>query len=248
VIFRGNRIIEGSREAIQRLKKGGKKLIFLSNNSTMSRRAYMKKFKANKIPASAEEFVLATSSTAEFIQSENPEAKIFLIGANGLKEEIELAGLEIVDDYQNADYLVVGSDPDLTFDKITLALRAVRSGIKYIATNPDKIFPGSKGVTPGTGMMIGALYWMTGRMPDVIVGKPSPVIFTVAAKKLGVSTEKSVVIGDQLETDVAGGKKVKALTVLVLSGVNEERDIERLNIRPDFMYPKLINMLEFKKQ
>ncbi|MCS7144763.1 MAG: HAD hydrolase-like protein, partial [Archaeoglobaceae archaeon] len=109
-----------------------------------------------------------------------------------------------------------------------------------IATNPDKIFPSEDGPTPGTGLIIGALYWMTGRMPDVVVGKPSKVIMLEALERLNLSAEDVVVVGDQIEVDVVAGKNIGAETLLVLTGVTKKEDLEKASIKPDY----ILNSLE----
>jgi len=238
VIGRSVEPIEEGVRGAKKLIEMGKRVVFVSNNSTRSRRILLERMKSFGLEVDENCIVSATHATARFIAKENPEAKIFTTGEEGLKEELVNAGLKIVD-YEEANYLVVGSNRKIDYDLMTKALRCCLRGVRYIATNPDKIFPSENGPTPGTGMIIGALYWMTGRLPDVIVGKPSKVIMLEALEKLNLRPEDVVVVGDQIEVDVLAGKNIGAETLLVLTGVAKEKDIERAEIKPDYVLPSL---------
>ncbi|RLI74729.1 HAD family hydrolase [Archaeoglobales archaeon] len=247
VIGKGESPIKEGIEAVKKLRELDKKIIFVSNNSTRSRRIMMGRFQRFGLEVDENELLMATYATARFIAKEKKRAKIFTTGEPGLIEELELAGHEIVD-YKDAEYLVVGSNRGVNFDLMTKALRACLSGIRYIATNPDRIFPAEDGPVPGTGMIIGALYWMTGREPDIIVGKPSKVIMEEALEILGLDAKDVVVVGDQIDVDVKAGKAVGADTLLVLTGVatreNFEDMIKRFGEKPDYILDSLINLFD----
>ena len=234
VICRGRKPIEEGIKAVKKLRDMGKKVVFVSNNSTRSRRIFIERFSGFGLDVSEDEIILATYATARFIANERRKAKVFTTGEEGLVEELELAGIEVVD-YDEADYLVVGSNRRIDYETLTKALRLCLKGVRYIATNPDRIFPGEDGPIPGTGMIIGALYWMTGRLPDVVVGKPSKVIMEEALRILNLKPEDVVVVGDQIEIDVRAGREIGAETLLVLSGVTKEEDLDRYDEKPDYV-------------
>uniref|UniRef100_A0A7J2TJW1 HAD-IIA family hydrolase n=1 Tax=Archaeoglobus fulgidus TaxID=2234 RepID=A0A7J2TJW1_ARCFL len=238
VIGRSVEPIEEGVRGAKKLMEMGKRLVFVSNNSTRSRRILLERLRSFGLEVDENSIVSATHATARFIAKEKPNAKVFTTGEDGLKEELREAGLEIVE-YDKAEYLVVGSNRKLDYDLMTKALRCCLRGIRYIATNPDKIFPSEDGPTPGTGMIIGALYWMTGRLPDVIVGKPSKIIMLEALEKLKLKAEEVVVVGDQIDVDVLAGKNIGAETLLVLTGVAKESDLEKSEIKPDYVLPSL---------
>ncbi len=247
VIGRGKKPIPEGVEAVKRLREMGKKILFVSNNSTRSRRIMLERFKDYGLEVSEEEVLIATYATARLIAKEKRNAKVYTTGEEGLKEELRLAGLEIVD-YRDAEYLVVGSNRGINFQIMTEALRlCLREDVRYVAVNPDRVFPAEDGPIPGTGMIIGALYWMTGREPDVVVGKPSEVIMREALNILNLKPEEVVVVGDQIEIDVLAGKKIGATTVLVLTGVTKREDIEKkakeVGVRPDFVFESLLDAI-----
>ncbi len=247
VIGKSVRPIKEGVEAVRKLKEMGKKIIFVSNNSTRSRKILLDRLRSFGLEATPDEILVATYATARFIAREKPGARVFTTGEEGLKEELELAGLKLVD-YDEAEYLVVGSNRGINFELMTKALRACLRGIRYIATNPDRVFPAEDGPIPGTGMIIGALYWMTGREPDVVVGKPSKVIMEEALKILNLEARDVAVVGDQIDVDVAAGKAIGADTLLVLTGVttreNLSQMLERHGIRPDYVLDSLFSLFE----
>jgi len=247
VIGRGRKPIKEGVEGVKRLMEMGKKIIFVSNNSTRSRRIMLQRFRDYGLEMNEEQLLIATYATARLIARERPNAKVYTTGEEGLREELRLAGLEIVD-YRDAEYLVVGSNRGINFRIMTEALRlCLDEDVRYVATNPDKTFPAEDGPIPGTGMIIGALYWMTGRMPDVIVGKPSKVIMEEALRVLKLKAEEVVVIGDQIDVDVAAGKAIGAATLLVLSGVTTRENLDEMVQKfgePDYVLDHLGKLVE----
>ncbi len=251
VLCRGEDPIPRAPEAIERLRRGGKRVVFLSNNSTKSRQDYLAKFQRLGIPVIEDDLVLATYATAQYVARERPRAKVYMVGAPGLRRELELAGLELVEDPFAAEYVVVGSAFDGTgrirednAHRITGALRALyHAGAKFIATNPDKIFPAKDGVIPGTGAVIGALSYMLDRGPDAIIGKPSTHIVEIALARLGLPAGECAFVGD-MDTDMLAGKRMGMTTVFVRSGAMTEEKLRSLGIEPDYVFDSVIEMLK----
>jgi len=249
VLCRGDDPIPRAAEAIERLRYVGKSVIFISNNSTKSREDYLAKFARLGIPVNTEDLVLSTYATAQYVADEREGAKVYMVGAPGLRRELELAGLELTDDPLQAEYVVVGSafngkgelTPENGF-RITGALRALyHANAKFIATNPDRIFPAKDGVIPGTGAVIGALSYMVDREPDAIIGKPSPYIVRIALDRIGLPPEKCAIVGD-MDTDMLAGKKTGMTTIFVRSGAMTEEKLRSLGIAPDFTFDSVIDI------
>lgn len=254
VLVRGEEIIPRAPEAIERLRRGGKKVIFISNNSTKSREEYIAKFTRIGIPVTADDLVLSTYATARYVANEKPRAKVYMVGAPGLRRELELAGLDLVDDPLVAEYAVVGSafngKGQLTqenSERITGALRALyHANAKFVATNPDRIFPAKDGVIPGTGAMIGALSYMVDREPDAIIGKPSPYIVKIALNRLGLAGRDCAIVGD-MDTDMLAGQGMGMTTIFVRSGAMTEEKLQSLGVSPSFAFDSVIDILEAKE-
>ncbi|RLG83964.1 MAG: HAD family hydrolase [Thermoprotei archaeon] len=238
VLKRGSQPIPGAAETVNKLRELGIKIIFLSNLSTKSREEYVEILE-NKIGirVSPDELVLATSATADYVAKHSTTKKVYFIGHKGLRKELEKAGLIIVDDPEEAEFVVAGSPFDekgyVTEEnrwKFTGAVRAILlAKAKFVAVNPDKLFPGADGKPiPGTGTFIGAISAATGVEP-IIIGKPSKEIYRIALSKLGVSPSEAVMVGDQLYTDIIPAKKLGMTTALVLTGLTKKEDLDKLD-------------------
>jgi len=250
VLCRGETLIPRADEAIDRLRRGGKRVIFISNNSTKSREEYIAKFTRLGIPVKADDLVLSTFATAQYVANAWPSAKVYMIGAPGLRRELEMAGLELVEDPLSTDVVVIGSVFDgrgeITADngsRITGALRALyHANAKFIATNPDRIFPAPDGVIPGTGAMIGALSYMADREPDAIIGKPSPYIVKIALGRLELDGSQCAIVGD-MDTDMLAGQEMQMTTLFVRSGAMTEEKLRSLHVSPDYAFNSVIDIL-----
>ncbi len=241
VLYLGRKPIKGAAKAVAFLRGSGKKVIFLTNNSENSRLTYLKKLSQMGITASHEEVVTSGQVAADYVKKKNSRARVFAIGGRGLMAEIRKAGLRIASP-KKATHLVVGIDRAITYNKIDAGLQALLSGAKFIATNPDNIFPTSKGLTPGAGAIIGALERSSSRKPDVIIGKPYLHAIRFGLRILETRPSETAIIGDQIATDIKAGKRIGLTTILVLSGVTKKGDIARVKgtkNEPDFIVDSL---------
>jgi len=230
VLIRGQEPLPGAAEALQRLKELGRVIVF-SNNSTRSRRAFAERLTQLGLALTPEEIVNSAYIAAQHLRelaeagAGAGSAQVYVIGEEGLREELELAGHRLVPP-EEAEFLVVGLDRALTYEKLAGALRALLRGARFIATNVDPTLPAPGGLLPGAGAIVGAIQGM-GFPPEVVVGKPSIIAFKVALATAGVSPEECLVIGDRLETDILGANRAGLDSVLVLTGVTKREDLER---------------------
>ncbi len=215
VIWRGNQVIQGSAEAVERLFKLGVSVNFVTNNSMLTPAEYVEKMKSFGITIREDQMFTSAMAAASML---DPVAKVYVIGGgNGVRQAVERRGITVVEDSSKADAVVVGWDPGITFDKITNAMRAIRAGARYIATNADPTYPNPEGLLPGTGSLAAAVAVASGVEP-VFAGKPNPPIVSLIKPLL---SGEDVMVGDRLSTD---GRFAKVLGVhfgLVLSGVKE---------------------------
>jgi 4-nitrophenyl phosphatase len=170
-------------------------------------------------------------------------ARMFIIGEEGLRDEIQRRGFEVVDDGQAVDYVVVGMDTGLTYEKLKLGTLAIRAGAEFIGANPDKTFPTEVGLFPGNGATLAALEATTDTPPTVI-GKPQPAIFQMALDRMEPRPRNPATIGDRLETDILGGQRAGMFTILLLCGVTGQRELDSSPIVPDMVYGDLAELLE----
>ena len=130
------------------------------------------------------------------------------------------------------DYVVVGETRNYSFEAITKAIRLINDGARFIATNPDATGPSADGVLPATGAISALITKATGKDPYV-VGKPNPMMFRSAMNKIGAHSENTAMIGDRMDTDIVAGIEAGLHTVLVLTGISDQAEIERYPFRPD---------------
>jgi HAD superfamily hydrolase (TIGR01457 family) len=235
VVYRGNTLIPGAVEALESLKRRGKRLVFVSNNSTRARDDYAERIREMGLPIEMDEVIPATYATARFLADNYTEKRIFVVGALGLIKELLRAELTLVDTPEKADILVTGSDPAINYQKLSQATSLLLKGKLWVTTNTDKLYPAEDRIIPGTGAVVGALQYITGRPPDVVIGKPSRHIMEQALKALGVEREDCLMVGDIIESDVLAGKNAGIDTALVLTGVTSREDVERSEIKPDYV-------------
>ncbi|MFH1470498.1 MAG: HAD-IIA family hydrolase [Candidatus Micrarchaeota archaeon] len=236
VLVLGEATVPGAPEAVKRLRQAGLKLRFLTNNATRSKRMLKKYLSENGLLVEEEELMSSASCAATYLNEKFGKGRVFIIGEEGLAEELDRAGFDLVAD-DVAEFVVVGLDRRFTYDKLTIALRALKRGARFIATNEDATLPTESGPLPGAGSMVASLVWASQKKPDVVVGKPYLLMFEQALKELGTKAEETLLVGDRLETDILGGNDMGLYTVMVLTGASSKEDAEKAE--PDYK-PKLI--------
>lgn len=244
VVYRGHEPQPGAADTILTLRDRGNIIRFFTNNSSMSRYAYSEKLGSMGIPTPIDDIMTSSYATALYLLEKGARDKyIYKIGEKGIADEIASAGLEILPDDtdKDADFVVVGIDRKFTYAKLTRAQQAILNGAEFIATNADATFPvEGGGLRPGGGCMVAAVQTATSVEPFVI-GKPSLYAFNKILEMTQMSADRTIMVGDRLETDVLVGNRGGAHTVLVLTGVStldEAKDAQG-DLKPD----RIINTL-----
>lgn len=215
VVWRGIEAVEGSPSAISKLTSLGHKVFFVTNNSLLTLSQYVKKMESFGIVADKEQIFTSGMAAASLL---SPGTKVYLVGGGGLREAVLARDVELVDGKDAVDAVVLGWDPKIDFEKLTIAMRAIRSGAKYIATNTDPTYPNPDGLLPGTGTIAAAVATASGVDP-IVAGKPNPPIVSLIKSHV---SEEDVMVGDRLSTDGNFARSLGVHFGLVLSGVNEE--------------------------
>lgn len=229
VVYHGNKVISGSGKTIEHIRASGSRVIFMTNNATLSRDSIALKLNDMDICCSAGDVISSAYAAAVHIKEHYGPSTIFPIGGQGLVFELEEAGHTIAK--QDVDFVVVGLDREFTYQKLTLGLDNIINGAKFIATNTDAMLPVENGFLPGAGSMVSALETASGIEPEVI-GKPHKPIMDVLLSKYSLKSEDCIMVGDRLETDILAGLTLGMHTILVLTGASGIKDIESSGIRP----------------
>ncbi|MEJ6579705.1 MAG: HAD-IIA family hydrolase [Akkermansiaceae bacterium] len=234
VIYRGDQLIPGTLEFLERLKSLSIPYLFLTNNSQRAQRDVVARLSRLGIRVKQDQVFTCAMATARFLASQKPGGTAYVLGENGLTQALHHNGYTIVDD--QPDYVVVGEGRTFTFEMIEKATRMIARGAKLIATNMDTTCPTDRGIRPGCGAIVAMLEKASGA-EAFSVGKPSPVMMRMARKELGLKTGDTVMVGDTMYTDILGGVQMGYRTVLVLSGHTTEADCHKFAYQPDLLAP-----------
>ncbi len=247
VLRQGNRLLPGATEALARLRAAGKAIRIVSNNSLMGRAEFAATLDRLGLSVEPRELVMATELLAQRLAKEMPRATAYVIGTPALVRELTQVGLRVLAEPEEIDYLcdvlVVGGDPDISYLKLTRALRVLLRGARFAVPSVDGIYPSETGPLPGSGAMVGAVSGMVKREPDLLVGKPRPDLLLAAAASCGVEPSQAVMVGDTLATDIAAARAAGCPSILVLTGNSRAEDVRRSPHRPDAMATDLMEVL-----
>ena len=221
------------REVIARIKSSGRKSLVLTNDSTHSREDVHRNLRYLGFNFDLEDILTSSYLTALYLtQRYRRPVSFFLIGEDGLLHELQAAGHKFSE--SSPDVVVVGYDRGLNYNKLDVALRFLRNNSALIGSYGGAVFMSDHGPALSAGPIIKALEYGS-RKRAIMIGKPSSRMFNFALKQANERARDSVMIGDQIETDLLGAKKVGIHTVLVLSGVEKEASIVNSPVKPELI-------------
>ncbi len=232
VLVKGSSLIPGADAFLARLKEKEVEYLVLTNNPLYTPRDLAHRLSTIGLDIPPERIFTSALATARFLQSQRPNGTAFVIGESGLTEAIHEAGYVITD--LNPDYVVLGETNIYNFEMLTKAIRLIMAGARFIATNPDVSGPTEHGLVPGCGATAALIEKATGKAP-FFVGKPNPLMMRTALNYLDVHSEDTVMVGDRMDTDIIAGVESGLETILVLTGVTRQEDVERFPYRPTWV-------------
>ena len=229
VLVHEGHVLPGAEELITKWQANNTPFLVLTNNSIYTPRDLSARLRAGGLDVPEDRIWTSALATASFLHSQNPNGSAYVIGETGLTQALHDVGYTQTD--TNPDYVVLGETRNFNFENLTKAVRLINGGARFIATNPDATGPSVDGVLPATGSVAALLTKATGKHP-YIVGKPNPMMFRSAMRKIGAHSESTGMIGDRMDTDVVAGIEAGLHTVLVLTGISDQREIEKYPFRP----------------
>lgn len=235
-MYRGSEKIEAAGNFICRLKSKGIPYIFVTNNSTRTPEQVAKKLCEFDIPAEENQIFTTSMATAEYIYQKNANGKVYAIGEVGLKTALTNKGFLF--DVENPDFVVVGLDRDINYEKLALACLAVRKGATFISTNADIALPTERGFLPGNGSITSVISVSTQTEP-IFIGKPESIIMNQALAFLGTKKEDTIMVGDFYDTDILAGMKAGMDTLLVHTGVTTKEALKEKEKQPTYVVDSL---------
>ena len=242
-VYLGEALLPGARRAVERLRDGGSRVIFLSNNPLQTRADYAAKLTRLGIPTAPDEVINSSWVLARWLEREAPGAALFVVGEAPLLGELRAAGFRLTEEPGEVEFVVASFDRTFDYHKLQIGFDAVRAGARFVATNGDRYCPTPEGGLPDAAAVIGAIEGCTGKRVEVIVGKPSPITARAILDRLQIPASECIIVGDRLETDVLMGREAGMATGVVLTGVTTPELLDASDIQPDYVLHRLDELL-----
>ncbi|MFC8924041.1 HAD-IIA family hydrolase [Cellulosimicrobium sp. NPDC057127] len=245
VAYRGHDPIPHAAQSLAGARTAGMRLVFVTNNASREPASVAEQLSGLDIPTTAEEVMTAAQAAAALLRTRlEPGARVLVVGGAGLVTAVREAGFEVVDRADDEPVAVAqGFHPEVGWKQLAEAAYAVRGGAWHVASNLDLSLPTEQGFAPGNGALVGAVQAATGVAPDS-AGKPTPAMYRLAVERAGATAP--LVIGDRLDTDLAGARAGGYPGLHVLTGVSTARDavLAEPGLRPDYVGEDLRSLHE----
>ncbi len=247
VIYRGNQLLLGAREFVEWIDNTGRKAVYLSNNSFFSPEEVAAKLARLGMPHPEGRTITAGWAAVQAIAHQFPGGTVYVLGMPSVVEMTRRASLTPVGEETGGptpNAILVGLDRGLTYARLRRATRALLDGAAFFAVNRDHLLPMEDGIDPGTGSIVAALEYSTGKMATAI-GKPEPGIALEAMRLLDVSPAETLMIGDAVDLDTVAGHRAGTVTALMLTGLTNQAqaDAAEGERRPDFVFADMPSLL-----
>lgn len=244
VVYRGSAPVPGVADVLAARAAIGDSVVYVTNNSMHYRADYVTRLGGMGAPVTPDRVVSSARATALYLAGLGGVRRVLVVGAGGLERECRDVGLDVVTAAHAAslhareglngwdaagapDAVVVGLDPQFTYQKLTVAVDCVRHGARFIATNRDPVYPTERGTRPGAGSIVAAVEAGAEIVP-VSIGKPAPLLLEMAARAAGMPVSEAVMIGDGIATDLAAAVAIGIPCILMLTGVSSRADVDAL--------------------
>lgn len=254
VIYVGHRPLPGVQELLDYLDATGRRWMLVTNNAALSSQQFSEKVAAMGLRVPSERILGSAEATASWLRHQIeqgwPEGKVIVNGQDGLRTALIAAGFELTNDPFEATYAVSGANFKLTYEDLANVTLAIRNGARFIGTNSDRTYPTERGQVPGAGAVLALFIAATDQEP-IVIGKPNAPMFEEAMRRLDVTAEETMMVGDRYETDIAGALKLGMLAAGVLTGVDTRATFEAQSMPPHLIVeglPELLAHFQFADQ
>lgn len=232
-VYVGDRKIAGAFEALEELKRRGKKVLFLTNNSSKTPEKYVQKLASMGYGATEKDIFSSGDATIRFLLENRKGKKVRLLANAAVRERFAAAGVPLAE--EEADLVLVCFDTELDYAKLTLACNDLFAGKEYIVSHPDFVCPAEPYPVPDVGSFMALIKAVTGREPDLIVGKPYALMAKYIAEDFGLKPEEIAMCGDRLYTDIKFATNNGMKGILVLTGETTLADLATSEVKPDLV-------------
>ena len=239
-IYLGGEPIEGALDFLERLEQRGIRRFFLSNNSSKSVSQYLEKLTSMGIPATEQDILLSTHDLLSWLKKEGI-TETYLVGTEGMREMLEDDGIRTR--AQSPQYVVLGYDTEINYEKLSAASIHLHRGVPMVASHPDIVCPSPDGGLPDTGAYIDLFEATTGVRPVHICGKPNPGMILHKVVELGLRPDNCAMVGDRLYTDIEMAERSGVHGILVLSGEATMSDVSQATQKPSLIVDSVASLL-----
>jgi 4-nitrophenyl phosphatase len=237
--YLGNKLIDGSLEFLQKLKKTGREFLFFTNNSSRTSSYYKKKLESLNCFVDESDIITSGDVTIRFLNENYPDAGVYLVGTELLEDSFAQGGIRLT--AENPDIVVLSFDTSLTYNKIERACTFIRNGALFLATHLDLNCPTEDGFMPDCGAMCAMIEAST-RVKPRYLGKPFRETADMIKLLTGRSDDEIAFVGDRLYTDIAAGVNNGITGILVLTGETDISDVDKSPVKPDFIFKSLFEL------
>jgi HAD superfamily hydrolase (TIGR01450 family) len=238
--------LPGATEIFRFLVDSCRRIVFISNNSSVSSATYREKLSGMLgIDISPEQVHTSTSATIEYLRSNNIE-RVYALGTPEFEEELGSHGITLTD--SEPQLIVVAFDKTLTYEKLRKACLMILNGVEYVATHPDNVCPTLEGNIPDTGSFLALIETATEIRPKAILGKPNPEMVDTMLERFSLSRDDAIIFGDRIYTDMVMGRDGGITTALMLTGESSMKDVKRFGVDIDLIFEDLNEVLTLLKK
>jgi 4-nitrophenyl phosphatase len=244
VLWRDTEPIGNLPAIFKEMKAQDLKVILATNNATRTVDEYHQKLQRFGVRLEDWQVITVAQGTGIYLNERYPNGcRAFVVGQPSLIQTLKSYGINIIEDPNDQiDVVVASIDVALSYDKIKDAELLIRSGCDFIGTNPDVTYPTPNGLYPGSGTVIGAIEIASGQKATMI-GKPNPILYQMALKRLSIPPSETMAVGDRLETDIAGAKAAGIHSAFVLTGVSTVEQAQQFSPTPDIIIDSLTDLI-----
>ena len=241
VLWRGEAPLPGLQAFFAFLRDQNIDYTLATNNASRTPDQYAEKLAGFDVQVPEANILTSSLVVAAYLRDVAPAgAPVYAIGEEGLVRALEDQGFVVTD--EDADYVVVGWDRTLTYQKLTTAVLLSHHGAAFVGTNPDVTYPTEEGPAPGNGAILAAIEAAT-KVEPIVTGKPEPRMYEEALRRMGAAPETTAMIGDRIDTDIAGAARAGLGTILTLSGITTRDDLKTSAVKPDLVCEHLADLL-----
>jgi arabinose operon protein AraL len=242
-IYLGDALLPTVYDTLTRIKQSGRRIVFLSNNPTRTRTDYANKLTRLGLPTPPGDVINSTVVMVDYLLSNMPDARLFVVGEEPLCDELRKAGFRIIEEADEIDVVIASFDRTFVYRKLQIAFDAIRNGARFFATNSDRFCPVPGGGEPDAASIIAAIEACTNHPLELMVGKPSQYMIDTIMKLINLPPGQCLVAGDRVETEVYMGLNAGMDAALVLTGATDVVMLAASKIQPTYVISQLSELI-----